>query len=126
MLVQRFISTKMNCKPLDLPYNEWAYVKEVKVEICPGCSGKRRMRWLLTKSIISTSDNDCKCVEKGVEKSIEKVKRELSGIGFYTRYMVGYDKGLVLLEVHVIILEEDAKAFGKFKLKNLHTQYRKL
>ena len=96
------------------------------MNICPACVSKRKMYWLLAKQIINVPKVECRCVEDGVEEVLLKCKKELQNIGFYSRHMVGYEKGLAIVEVHVILLEEDTEAIGRFKLKNLHKHYRKM
>jgi len=83
------------------------------------------MNWFLTKQITNIRGIECRCVENGIENSLRYVDREIEGIGFYTRHMIGIGNDVALLEVHVIILEDDTHAMGRFKLKNLHKHYRK-
>lgn len=100
-------------------------MKECEIPMCLSCANKRKMNWFLTKKVTDIRGVDCSCVEDGIDKALEIVDKELEGIGFYTRHMIGIGNDVALLEVHVIILEDDTHAMGRFKLKNLHKHYRK-
>lgn len=117
----------MTIKKLDMPHDvRWGYRRTIRFPICAECKHKRGVYYTLKKNLMDVPRLPCACIKEGVEDALNKVYKDMDGVGIYTHHMLGYEKGLVILEAHVIIFEDDPIAHGKFKIKNLNKHYRKV